>query len=62
MKNSMSLDICTKTWDLIIVVLVRRELDHFTLAALEDSDNSQTEVPLLDSVLAYFERRSGMQN
>jgi len=39
---------------------VRRNLDQYTLAALEDSANSPTEVPLLESVLAFLERRSGM--
>jgi len=39
---------------------VRRKLDQYTLAALEDSANSPTEVPLLESVLAFLERRSGM--
>jgi len=63
-KNSMStlknLEICTKSWDPIIGFLVRRKLDQYTLAALEDSANSPTEVPLLESVLAFLERRSGM--
>jgi len=53
-KNSIStlknLEICTKSWDPIIGFLVRRKLDQYTLAALEDSANSPTEVPLLESV------------
>jgi len=56
-KNSMStlknLETCTKSWDPIIGFLVRRKLDQYTLAALEDSANSPTEVPLLESFLAF---------
>jgi len=63
-KNSMStfknLEICTKSWDPIIGFFVRRKLDQYMLAALEDSANSPTEVPLMESVLAVLERRSGM--
>jgi len=56
----MSLKICTMSWYPIIGLLVRRKLDQYTLAALEDSANSPTEVLLLESVLAFLERRSGM--
>jgi len=63
-NNSMStlkkLDICTKIWDSIIGVLKHRKLYQYTLAALEDSANSPTEVSLLKSVLAFLERRSGL--
>jgi len=39
---------------------VRRKLDRYTLAALEDLANSPTEVPLLESVLGFLERPSDM--
>jgi len=56
-KNSMStlknLETRTKSWDAIIGFLVRRKLDQYTLASLEDSANSPTEVPLLESFLAF---------
>jgi len=48
------------SWYPIIGLLVRRKLDQYTLAALEDSAHLPTEVPLLESVLAVLERRSGM--
>jgi len=39
---------------------VHRKLDQYTLAALEDSANSPTEVLLLESVLAFLELCSGV--
>jgi len=39
---------------------VQRKLDQYTSAALEVSVNSPTEVPLLESVVSFLERRSGM--
>jgi len=63
-KNSMNtlrnLEICTKSWYPIRGFLVRRKLVQYSFAALEDSANSPTEVPLLESVLAFLGRRSGM--
>jgi len=58
--QSSFLEICTKSWDPIIGFLVRRKLDQYKLAALKDSANSTTKVPLLESVLTFLERRSGM--
>ncbi|XP_070068130.1 uncharacterized protein [Drosophila takahashii] len=55
-----SLEVNTQTWDPILGFLIRRKLDHNTLAALEDAADALTEVPTLSSVLNFLERRSCM--
>ncbi|XP_070068135.1 uncharacterized protein [Drosophila takahashii] len=55
-----SLEVSTETWDPILGFLIRRKLDHNTLAVLEDAADAPTEVPTLPSVLNFLERRSCM--